>query len=179
MTSSLSDIVIPSLSARLGTALSLLTKAQAHAEAKNITPSALIEARLRPDMFALAGQFEAIGDTTRRGLERLTGQEPSSVGSPAPAFEALGAYLKDTLHRVEHTDKDALDAHAAQSLIVGFGPTTKMEFTGHSYAYAFLLPNTMFHVSMAYAILRERGVELGKLDLLGAFVQQFDIKPIA
>jgi hypothetical protein len=178
MTASLSDIVIPSLAARLGTVLGMLEKSAAHAEAKGIDPIALLEARLRPDMFSFTGQIEAIGDAIRRGIERMAGKEPTSVDSPKPTFEALTAYMQDTLKCVQGADKVAIDAYAETKFPVPFGPTMTMEFSGHSYAFAFLLPNTMFHVSTAYAILRERGVELGKIDLLGSFVQHFDVKPL-
>lgn len=178
MTASLSDIVIPSLSARIGTVLALLEKSAAHAEATGIEPSALLGARLRPDMYSFTGQIEAVGDSIRRGIERMLGKELSSVDSPKPTFEALTTYMRDTLKYVEEADRAVIDAHEKTQFAVAFGPTMTMEFSGHSYAFAFLLPNTMFHVSAAYAILRERGVEVGKIDLLGSFVQHFDVTPL-
>jgi hypothetical protein len=33
---------------------------------------------------------------------------------------------------------------------------------------SFCLPNFLFHVTMTYALLRHNGVELGKMDYLGA-----------
>jgi hypothetical protein len=32
----------------------------------------------------------------------------------------------------------------------------------------FVLPNFYFHMSMAYALLRKNGVDIGKMDFLGA-----------
>jgi hypothetical protein len=31
-----------------------------------------------------------------------------------------------------------------------------------------IIPNTFFHIAMAYAILRHNGVEVGKMDFLGS-----------
>jgi Ca2+-binding RTX toxin-like protein len=42
-----------------------------------------------------------------------------------------------------------------------------LDFEGAGYLTSFALPNFQFHLAMAYAILRHRGVELGKRDYLG------------
>ena len=38
---------------------------------------------------------------------------------------------------------------------------------GHDYLFQMVIPNTYFHIAMAYAILRNNGVEVGKMDYLG------------
>jgi hypothetical protein len=40
-------------------------------------------------------------------------------------------------------------------------------FSGRDYLLGFVLPNLLFHVGIAYAILRHNGVPLGKMDYLG------------
>jgi hypothetical protein len=47
------------------------------------------------------------------------------------------------------------------------GPNRTLNFTGLSYLNHFVLPNFYFHESIAYAILRHSGVEVGKFDYLG------------
>jgi hypothetical protein len=42
-----------------------------------------------------------------------------------------------------------------------------LKFNGLDYLTKFALPNFYFHATMAYAILRKNGVELGKGDCLG------------
>jgi len=39
--------------------------------------------------------------------------------------------------------------------------------SGLVYLRGWLIPNFFFHVSMAYAILRHNGVDIGKRDFLG------------
>jgi len=39
---------------------------------------------------------------------------------------------------------------------------------GEAFLEHFALPNFLFHATMAYALLRHGGVELGKMDSLGA-----------
>jgi len=41
-------------------------------------------------------------------------------------------------------------------------------FTGQDYLFNFVLPNLFFHATATYLILRHNGVELGKMDFLGA-----------
>jgi hypothetical protein len=41
-----------------------------------------------------------------------------------------------------------------------------MTFTGEQFLLGFVLPNLYFHVTTAYAILRQAGVKLGKMDYL-------------
>jgi hypothetical protein len=38
---------------------------------------------------------------------------------------------------------------------------------GEDYLLQMTIPNTFFHVAMAYAILRHNGVDVGKMDFLG------------
>jgi hypothetical protein len=45
-------------------------------------------------------------------------------------------------------------------------PSITLEFSGAAYVTDFVLPNFLFHVTTAYAILRHNGVQLGKMDYL-------------
>jgi hypothetical protein len=46
-------------------------------------------------------------------------------------------------------------------------PGSTLKFNGLNYLTNFALPNFFFHVTVAYALLRKNGVELGKRDFLG------------
>ena len=39
---------------------------------------------------------------------------------------------------------------------------------GEDYLLQMTIPNTFFHIAMAYAILRHNGVDIGKMDFLGS-----------
>jgi hypothetical protein len=43
-----------------------------------------------------------------------------------------------------------------------------LTFHGQDYLTKFALPNFYFHASMAYALLRKNGVDVGKPDFIGA-----------
>ena len=46
-------------------------------------------------------------------------------------------------------------------------PQGEMRFPGGFYLTGFAIPNFYFHVTTAYALLRHKGVVLGKMDFLG------------
>ena len=48
------------------------------------------------------------------------------------------------------------------------GPKNTGRMKGADYLNFFVLPNFHFHLATAYGILRHSGVEIGKLDFLGA-----------
>jgi len=47
-------------------------------------------------------------------------------------------------------------------------PNGSWKFTGLKYLTEFALPNLYFHESMVYALLRKSGIDVGKMDYLGA-----------
>ena len=49
---------------------------------------------------------------------------------------------------------------------------------GKDYLLQITIPNIFFHISMAYAILRHDGVEVGKMDFLGPVDFVPDAHPI-
>jgi hypothetical protein len=51
-------------------------------------------------------------------------------------------------------------------------PGATLKFTGHTYVTTFVLPNFFFHATTAYALLRQNGVDIGKVDFLGSRIGQ-------
>ena len=78
----------------------LLDKAQAHAEAKKLEPSALTTYRLYPDMFPLIKQVQIAADFARGVSARLAGQGEHSLDGIALVPTELGPPgLADSLAR--------------------------------------------------------------------------------
>ena len=67
--------LVPPLRRTLANLKAILTKAQAHAEARNIDGAVLIHARLYPDMFPLSRQVQIATDIAKGGACRLAGVE--------------------------------------------------------------------------------------------------------
>ena len=126
----------------------------------------LMEARLAPDMRPLPAQYQMASDSAKNALARLTGTEAPSM----PDTEASFAELKDrcdrTIRYLEEFDAAALDGSEDREVVLTFPNGMGYRFIGSEYLAGFALPNFYFHVTTAYAILRNAGVQLGKPDFL-------------
>jgi len=129
--------------------------------------AALIEARLAPDMFALARQIQIASDAAKGAAARLTGTEPPVMPDTETSFAELKDRCDKTIAFVQSVDAAAYDAGLGKEVVITFPNGAGLRFDGATFLTGFALPNFYFHVSMAYAILRNQGVDLGKQDFLG------------
>ena len=167
MTVSLYDVSIPALKLGLANLSTLLDKAAAHAEAKKIEPKVLADSRLIADMFPLARQVQITCDTAKGAAARLAGVESPKHEDNETTLAELKARIAKTLAFID-TVKPAQFAGAETREIVLQFPRVTMKFTGIDYLTKFVLPNFYFHCTVAYALLRANGVDIGKGDYLGA-----------
>jgi hypothetical protein len=144
----------------------LLRKGEAHAAGCKITPSALLTARLFPDMFPLTGQVQAACDTAKRATARLVGVEPPRFEDNEATFEELHARIQRTSEFVEKFQADAFRDAELRKIELNMSAGV-VSLTAEKYLTRFALPNFYFHVTTAYDILRHNGVTLGKRDYLG------------
>jgi hypothetical protein len=164
----MSQACLPALEIGLNALSAVLDKAEAHATAKKIDPSVLLNSRLAPDMFALTRQVQIATDLAKNGASRLAGVEPPRYEDTETTIEQLKARLQKTVAHLKSLDTKQIDASADREITFPLGPTRKGQMQGTDYLNHFLLPNVYFHLTAAYAILRHCGVELGKEDFLGA-----------
>lgn len=166
MSVSMYEVSIPVFTLSLNNLAAILDKASAHAEAKKMGPNVLPGTRLIADMLPLSAQIQIACDTAKGAAARLAGVE-------APKHEDTEATIADLRARIEKTVafiksvKPEQFANAETREIVLQFPQTTLKFTGLNYLANFVLPNFFFHMTMAYALLRKNGVELGKRDFLG------------
>ena len=73
------DATVPAFLQILSSLTGILTKAEAHCEAKNIQPEVLLGARLYPDMLPFSKQIQLACDFAAKGCARLTHSEVPSV----------------------------------------------------------------------------------------------------
>lgn len=144
----------------------LLDKAKLFAESKKIEPSVLINARLAPDMFALARQVQIATDIVKGGAARLAGLEVPSFPDTETTFEQLQKRIADIIAFLQSIPAEKIEGSDTRAITLKVGGN-EMHFDGLSYLFRFVITNFYFHISMAYAILRHNGVPLGKMDYLG------------
>ncbi len=145
----------------LNNLLAIITKAEATPEAAK-----LLEARLAPDMHELTRQFQMLSDSAINGVARLAAQTPPAMPDTEKTFAELKARLQETSDFVKGVDASAINGSEDREIVLKF-PNGEMKFTGLDYLNHFLLPNFYFHCATAYAILRNQGLPVGKMDFLG------------
>ena len=158
---------IPACLQILSSLSGVLDKAAAHAAARKIEPSVLLNARLYPDMFPLVRQVQLTADFAKGTAARLAGIEPPKYPDTETTIDELKARLAKTTEFLKGLKPAQIDGSEAREITLPIGGQS-MTFKGQPYLVNFALPNFYFHATAAYAILRHCGVEIGKRDYIGA-----------
>jgi hypothetical protein len=144
----------------------ILDKAQAHAEAKKIEPSVLLNCRLYPDMFPLKRQVQVACDTAKGAVARLAGLEVPKHEDTEETFAELKARIAKTVAFIETIKSSQIDGGEDKNIHLKLG-SREIDWKGMQYLLGYALPNFYFHAVTAYDILRHNGVELAKRDYIG------------
>lgn len=139
---------------------------EAHARDEGILPDALLQLRLIDDMYPLARQVQIATDMARNGASRLAGRDVVSVADDETTLGQLQARIARTIAHLEAFAPAQFEGSESRPVTIKVGDGT-MDFDGHDYLFGFVLPNLYFHVTTAYAILRQAGVPLSKPDFFG------------
>lgn len=161
MNDSLYDASAPVFVSALTNMRAWLDKAAEHG-----SEEALIQAKLAEDMRPLPAQFQMASDSAKNAMARLMGVAPPAMPDTETTFAELQARCDKTIAFIESIDPEALDGAEEREVVLSFREGIGYRFTGVDYLRRFALPNFYFHATMAYAILRNQGVPLGKPDYL-------------
>ena len=145
----------------------ILDKALASAEARKIDPAVLLGSRLAPDMFPLLRQVQIACDFAKGPVARLAGIDNPKFEDVETTIPELKVRIARTLEFVKSVPESNFAGAEDRDITIQAGSQT-LEFKGLAYLIGFALPNLNFHMSMAYAILRHNGVDVGKRDYIGA-----------
>ena len=166
MTISMYQASVPVIQKSLTALKGVLAKAAAHADARKIEESVFLGSRLYPDMFPLSRQVQIAADFGKGPVARLAGVELPKYDDTETTFAELAARVDKTLDFIGTFKPEQIDGQEDRdiNLTIAGKPVT---IKGQPYLMHFALPNLYFHMSMAYAILRHNGVEVGKRDFVG------------
>ena len=168
MTFSMYDASVPVFKQILTSLSAILDKAEAHATEKKIEASALLQARLYPDMFPLARQIQVACDFAKGASARLAGVEVPRYDDTEQGFADLKERIATVIAFIDGLPQDGIEASAQRDISTSSGANAK-QFKGQVYLVHYALPHFYFHATTAYAILRHNGVEVGKKDFIGSF----------
>lgn len=166
MTISMYQASVPVFVSMLGALAGVLDKAKAHAAARKIDPAVLLAARLYPDMHPLVRQVQTTCDFAKGAGARLAGQEVPSYPDTETTFDELAARIAKTLAFLGTLKPEEIDGSEKRDITLRVGGEERA-YKGLAYLLNSAMPNFYFHLTIAYAILRENGVEVGKADFLG------------
>ena len=168
MNKSIPEILVPSMVQTLTNLMHILKIAEAHCEANKVDPAVLLGSRLYPDMFALTRQVQIVSDNAKGAVARLSGSEPPKYEDKESSFAELGARLQKTLDYVKSVDASKYAGAESRAVEMKFPSVTFKFRDGWDYLISYAIPNTAFHYTTAYAILRHCGVKVGKGDYMGS-----------
>ncbi|MFZ6846009.1 DUF1993 domain-containing protein [Undibacterium sp. RuTC16W] len=147
----------------------VLTKAEAHATAKNIESSALLQSRLFPDMLSFTRQIQIAADFAKSVSARLARIEVPSYEDNEQSFADLQARIAKTLALLDTLTPAQFDGSEELDIVLRPGTPKEKKLSGQNYLLAYGLPQFFFHVTTAYSLLRHNGIEIGKKDYMGAY----------
>jgi uncharacterized protein len=167
MVASLYDLSVASYLQTVRAVVGFLGLAARHFAETGRDPDDFVGARLFDDMAPLHFQVEAVAHHSVWGVEAIkTGLfDPPALVGAAP-FADLQAMIGRAVEALEAFVPDEVDGWAGKDLDLQIGPR-RLAFTAEDFVLSFSLPNIHFHAATAYAILRTRGVPLGKRDYEG------------
>jgi hypothetical protein len=104
-------------------------------------------------------------DHAKGCMARLAGHVPEAIEDTETTFAHLQARIAKVVGIVEAYTEAQLVGSETREVSVKI-PNSELKFSGLDYVTTWALPNFYFHITMAYAILRHNGIELGKRDFL-------------
>jgi len=143
-----------------------MKKAAAHAEAKSFEADVLAHARLAPDAYELIRQVQSACDQAKFAAAYLGGKQAPAHPDTEKTFAELHQRIEKCLAFLETFQ--ATDFARAEDRKVAPPWLGGAWLRGDDYLAHVAIPNFFFHVTMAYAILRHNGVNLGKMDYVGS-----------
>jgi hypothetical protein len=142
-----------------------LDKAEEYAASKGFEPEVLLQSRLAPDMYTLMRQIQSACDGAKALAARLAGKTPPKHPDTEQSYAEIRQRIRTVLHYL--AEFGAADFSDADKRIVPLPFMPGKGMAGSEFTREMNVPNTYFHLSMAYAILRHNGVPLTKADYIG------------
>lgn len=152
----------------------MLDKAQAHAEARRFDPNNYLSARLTLDMFPFVRQVQSFCDTAKFAAARTSGKEAPRHPDTEQTLAELRARIQATADYLATFRPEDFTGADERRVVLPWMKQEGQHLLGRDYFVEMALPNFYFHLCMAYALLRQAGVDIGKMDYLGTLSLRCD-----
>ncbi|KAH8777802.1 hypothetical protein F5883DRAFT_544077 [Diaporthe sp. PMI_573] len=191
------DISIGYYAKAMTVLLGILKTASAHPDV-----ASFLDARLAPDMYPLASQVRIATKPPVALVEALAGKElvawwdeklvgdrddspfVSVWGERERSWPELIARVEKTLEMLKDVDAKKANAEADEKTLPlqiapeSLGAAAFRSIPAVDFTLANGLPNVFFHVFMTYAILRSKGIDVGKKDVLIPFLPEYILEEL-
>jgi hypothetical protein len=137
----------------------ILKKAALQADADTLPSTSLVS-----DMKPLNFNVQSVSNVVTQSLQRLMGTNLEAWEDDETTMEHLIARAEKTLAMLKRIDPKALEGKETAVFNFSFG-----QLTGKQFIFNFGVPSFFFHLQTVYAILRMKGVPLGKADFMDPF----------
>lgn len=158
-----------------------LAKAEDHAAASGRGEAALLDAQLATEgsgrgvagaapadlhMYTLAAQVHWAAEGARLAIAQLLGAPSVPAANDARSFADLHQRLDATIAYLREIAPGDLEAGLERAIVIEHRRGS-MRSNGSQFLIAFAIPHFFYHVTTAYGILRNQGVQLTMGDFLG------------
>jgi len=158
------DIVVPEFAKLLEAMTGYFSKAAQHADQKKYDVNNLLTGRLAPDQYSLAKQIQVTCFLAEECVGRLSGKR-APESPEAKTIPELKARIEKSIAFLRSLDRSDFQGWEERPADIFFAPGKYLP--GAQYLTQLGIPNFYFHLVTVYSILRQNGVDVGKLDYLG------------
>jgi uncharacterized protein len=160
-----------------------LKKAEAHAADSGSGEAALLDARLGAEgrtrdaagdaphdlhMYTLAAQVHWAAEGAKLAIGRLLGAPTAPAANDEKSFADLQQRLDATIAYLREIAPSDLEAGLDRAIVIE-RPRGSLSFSGRQFLREFAIPHFFYHVTSAYGIMRNHGVQLTMGDFLGSW----------
>jgi hypothetical protein len=146
-----------------------LETAAAYADTKKFDPKNFLGLRLVVDQFPFSRQVQTACDTAKLAASRLSGKDAPVHPDTEETMDQLRERVRSVIGYLDGFSAKDFEGAATRSITQPRWEGKTM--TGADYFVEHAQPNFFFHLTTAYAILRQHGVSVGKRDYLGTLTQ--------
>jgi hypothetical protein len=161
MSVGLYEASVPVFSRYLGRLIGLIDAAESHVHSRNLEASEVLGARLVQDMMPFETQVLIAANFALRATFPLAGQAIPPYGEFASTFEGLRSritHVVELLNSLEPSQFESGESRVVESK----AGNALVSLRAPEFLFQYALPNFFFHVTVGYAILRSRGIPVGK-----------------
>ena len=124
-----------------------------------------MQTRLAPDMFPFVRQVQAACDAAKFAAARCAGQEAPSHADTEQTVDEIKKRIAAVVAYLDSFSEKSFEGIEGRTVTTPRWEGKSMTATNYFVEHA--QPNFFFHLTTAYAILRNSGVDVGKRDYLG------------